>query len=392
MRRILSFLCTILSTSICYAANPMDSCSDILKDGTMAKTNYKSNDFLQQIIHSRYFRQAYDKAKNDTSFGANIPIDDIMVGVEWNQKTYEEHQEAIRRSLDFNRVEQHELEIAISSGDPVIAEKWADCMKNDQGGLFIWFVPQNAKTAVMHVYWNGGKFKPGPLQITSIKSEPARTWSRRTSNCLWVGRKYDSGRGCQEPITLLSSTADLVVTADGKGSASGDSSAYLGPRLGWVSRVIPLESRIEHEEKNQYARSSGQAGQTSVPGSTACLSKEQIGNAIPLASTFKIDPHYPYCYGAGHCEARTAITHEKACWQAFAFPVGASCGCNIYASVSGLLSGWYPVDSKEFLGNFSDAPARTAEDRYRLMQTPENQINNLVKIMSNPVKRPNQKQ
>lgn len=356
----------LLAIHVCALAASPDECAYILKDGTMAKTSYKSNDYLRLVLQSRFSKQTYDQAKNDTSFGAVIPIEGIMVGVEGEDKSFEEHKTAIRRSLDMSRIENHQLEIAVYSGDPVIAAAWVKCMDEKQG-LYVWFTLDNAKTAKLNVRWNGGKqYTPPSVRISAVDSEPKRAWTRNANSCLYPGRVYKHTQSCSQILTLGSATQDLSVTVQGESSIDANATAYLAPRVIWVDRMIILDSGVEVMPTSQYATASGQAGQNEVPGSTACFSQQKLGKAIPIKATFKPDTKYPYCYGAGHCSVRTSITDTQACWQAFAHPVGAACGCNIYGTMQALLAGWFPVDSPEV--KTSPGLPRTATaiaDRYR---------------------------
>lgn len=350
-RIVVASLFLLLSTAA-RSATPMDKCSDILTDGTMAKTSYKSNDFLQQIIHARFFKQSYQQAAKDQSFGVSIPIEGILVGAEWSEKNYNEYQEAVRRTLNMNTIEQHQLEIAVSSGDPTIAAKWAECMKKGEGALYVWFTANNATTATVSVFWNGGSFNPKQVEIESIQSEPARQWtSKNTNKCLYPKKKLRSGDTCQFTVTLPKSTDDLVLTVNGKSeSAPASAAAYLAPRLVWVSRSILLDSRTETSPNLQYSTASSE--RSVETGSPTCFDAKKIGKGIPLGSTFLPDTVHGSCWGNGYCVTKSAITLDKVCWQAEVHPDGrhASCGCYSYGKITVLLAGWYPVDSPDALG------------------------------------------
>lgn len=98
---LVPFSILLVHSSLSYSSTPCDS---ILRDGTMAKSDYRTNTTLRRLLHYRFANQDVEKSNNDESFGGSIPIGDVLVGTDFSKSEQSEAQHAIRSSLDMELI------------------------------------------------------------------------------------------------------------------------------------------------------------------------------------------------------------------------------------------------------------------------------------------------
>jgi hypothetical protein len=127
-------------------------CSDVLKDGTRAVSLYSSRFEYRRLLDSRLVNMTFQEAKSDTSLTGTIPIGDIVLGIGFDQKTFDSYKNYLQQDVSLRVDVNRSLDIMLSTGDPEILKAWSSCMK-DTAGLSLVFSEIHSKTAVLTFQW-----------------------------------------------------------------------------------------------------------------------------------------------------------------------------------------------------------------------------------------------
>ncbi|MEG8028949.1 hypothetical protein [Sphingomonas aerolata] len=128
------FLLAVSVTCVSWGGIAMaqSQCSDVLKNGVFQTSTYRERNYFNQIIWSRFMNSTFETASNDNSLGFGVPVGEIILGGKFTRDEYEAKKASISSEY-FNQINSsNELDIALTSGDPVVLDKWAECMR-DQG-------------------------------------------------------------------------------------------------------------------------------------------------------------------------------------------------------------------------------------------------------------------
>lgn len=354
MQSILRFLILSLVLTLSNQVKANTGCDAILRDGTMARADYRTNDYLRRLLHWRYASQDSEQSKQDTSFGASIPIEGVLVGVDFTQNEAKDVRRAINQSLDKDDIQQHTLDYMLVSGDPVIADAWSKCMASSSG-LFVWFSERKRNSAILNIRFQARenpatKFKIDEVTLSTLKrgTEPAPK-DIPTNKCLKVSEQLKSGDSCQIEIKTSSGSEELLIVMNGHLSGEGvklGASAFLPSNMKWIKESDYFDSRtlkpplLADVSQNYWNRSV-------QSGAPVCVTSKELNNAIFVAPTATstgtiICDGDGACYGGG-----TSVTDTKFCWSATVYTHYNSCTCTAAGSINLIRSRWVDADELE---------------------------------------------
>lgn len=209
-------------------------CSDVLKSGTFQTSQYRQNDYFQQIIISRFLSSSYQSSKSDTTGGFGIPLGEAVMGTaNYSQSDYDQKKSQLQSSYSNSVSSSRELDVAVASGDPTIVNAWRDCMKG-AGGPSLRFDIQSPTEAFLKL-----EFFSAPGTETSLTTDinfPSGFEIVSGAECLKSGRKIKAGAACEVALKAPSASATAIVSAN---TEHGSPRAYLPARMRWVREVKP---------------------------------------------------------------------------------------------------------------------------------------------------------
>lgn len=346
----------IFSATFTNAHAQGSPCDSILRDGTMAKADYRSRNELKRLLHWRFASQELEKSNSDQSFGATIPIKGVLVGADFSQSEEREAQRAISSSLDMQLIQNYTLSYMLTSGDPVIAKAWSECMR-DRGGFFVWFGQRQGAAAPVQAQFHS----PTDREQSFTISDAQWTWiaingSRQKSepfnvSCLEPGRVYKAGDSCSFTLDSVDPAWGGLLVVNGKYATSGGAtqavSAFVPPNMQWVvasDRVVSsqLNPPIFSSRAEQYDTGGSRAYQ--LP--EVCIARSQINMPASFIRSSATTSTSGHCAGSdGACNGRvTSVTDEKFCWAgSMVVDRHKSCGCTVTGSINVFRSRWVPA-------------------------------------------------
>lgn len=344
-----------LMSTTCVASASNEECNSILRDGTMAKSDYRSSDYLRRLLHWKFSQQEVEQSKSDTSFGAVIPIYGALVPIDFSEQEAYDARKAIIESLDRDDIQKHTVHYMLASGDPVIADAWSKCIDHSKGGLFVWFSERQQNSAVLNVKFRSSEssnttFTISEISLTGLKyGEQPTTRSLPANNkCLFVGKKFKSGDECAFEIPVASAGESLSLVANGAFGKSGNTSynvAFLPHGMKWIrssDTIItntfekPLLAGVSTDYPNE------------MQGPPVCLKKSSIGNNITFIQSLVDTIPTVSCIGDGACwGVIDSKTDESICWHASVKTHYNSCGCLVAAKIGIIRSRWVNEDLLE---------------------------------------------
>jgi hypothetical protein len=295
------------------------------------------------------------------SFGASIPVKEVLVGADFAASEESEAQRAISNSLDMDLINKYTLSYMLTSGDPVIAEAWSNCMLRN-AGFYVWFGPRQGKATTVNVEFHSPKdryqeFKVSDVQWSQIElSGGKRVMTPISNECLRPGRKYKSGDKCTSVLDSVESSSGVLLVVNGLqsswwqfwGGTTDSSTAFLPPNMKWVpltDRVVSrslnppvISSRSESYDKN---------GSRAYGLPEVCVDRAQVGgdSVSFIKSSASVVRDAP-CQGSdGSCIPKmTAITDLKFCWSGeMVVDEKKSCTCTATGAINVLKSRWVPM-------------------------------------------------
>ena len=345
----------LLSVAGACLANTNDSCNSILRDGTMAKSDYRMRHYLRRLLHWRFSKQELEQSKRDTSFGADVPIYDILVGADFSQQEASDARRAIAESLDRDDIEQYTVHYMLASGDPVIAEAWTKCINSSKGGLFVWFSERKQNSAVLNVKFRSEEnpkttFSVASISLTALgfgKQPSSRTLPQNV--CLYVGKAFKSGDECAVEVATTSSGESLRLVANGRFSTGGNTRpavAFLPHGMKWIKSSDTIYSnKLQPPLIAEVSR--GYPGEEGW-GTQVCISRTAAGTGGTFIKPSVQATALATCPGDGACwGAIDSVTDDSVCWHSFVHTHYNSCQCLSAAVIGIIRSRWVDEDQLE---------------------------------------------
>lgn len=220
---IFVFICLAAGTAIAQ-----DKCSDILKDGTFKKERYRDNFYFQQIIYSRFLSSTYEQSKDDSDLGFGAPVGDIVLGGNYSREEFEQKKEQIRKEHLEQITTTREIDVALSSGDPVVVKNWSDCMKNrNSGAVSLRFEPVSNTEVFAILEWFAGA-GINSTQLRGTIALPTGARFKEGADCFRHGAEITNTVGCRATIIFPDAYSSWPVSVN---TPNGGTQAYLTPRL-----------------------------------------------------------------------------------------------------------------------------------------------------------------
>lgn len=240
LTRILLIALSILAGSVSLPAIAQDRCGDVLANGTFQNSRYRENSYFQQIIWSRFLSSTFQESKTNRNLGFGVPVGEIVLNGDYNEETFRQKKADIRKELSNTLTSANEIDVALVSGDPVIANAWADCMKARGGYVSLRFEPVSATQAFAKLSWVAG---PAGTQTgvasTTLDEDvtlPTGATFASGSSCFRSGRVLSSVSPCVATINLSNASQDLAISVN---TPHGSAQAYLPPRLTLIRETKP---------------------------------------------------------------------------------------------------------------------------------------------------------
>ncbi|SEP51205.1 hypothetical protein SAMN04487843_1461 [Methylobacterium sp. ap11] len=212
----------------------------------------KSNNFYKMLKLYAFSRQSDEEIKKDRRFDANIPLGESIVGIGATSNDQKRKKEEIDQKFYTSITSSQMLDLALTSGDPVIIDAWSKCMSK-KGGLSLRFIVNNSKSVTAIVEW----FIPvGTSQSYVTISQNARIppevdLENSDLTCFEKGKTIRAGAACKSNIRLkdAASPINLVLKAEYNSDPVEDADAYLPPRL----REVVSRKQFDFSSSSQCA-------------------------------------------------------------------------------------------------------------------------------------------
>jgi hypothetical protein len=345
MRHFALVLCAVCLASAAQAET-VDACKDVLSNGTLKKTDWKSKDYLKMILLERFMKKSSDDVKKDVDFGGNAY--DQMFGGYYDESNHEIHQKELRQSLDYSRVENHELDVALASGDPEILSAWSTCMETRKT-LKMHFSNIGARVATLEIKWKAGEpAVPALIEGVSAKTTDANGKAANFALprvCVYKGATLIPGNACSLTVTLPAATTDLLVVVNSK-QFSEPATAYLPQRMKWITYTTTVSSTEAGAAQATYSKANGKRGEH-LPGKDVCFNSTIFQGGYPVRMDVA-NVTDDKCDNEGNCNPKShKLTTNSACWAGgVEAPSGdRSCGCKASAVVTLMHAVWVPSDT-----------------------------------------------
>lgn len=229
-----------------------DECKDILKDGTRAISLYQSRYEYRRLLETKLVTMTYQESKKDTSITGNIPIGDIVLGVGYDESSFNSFKNYMKNESLLKVSISNAVDIMLSTGDPVIAAAWSECMSS-QTGLAVYFSDIYPTTAILHLEWKAAagvvsvnvnkNYKlPNGVRITSGQDSMTGKLPLKASAPAVVQFTFDNA------TTPLSMAINVL---DRKGAAGSDT-AYLPSRLEPYTQTRPYQFETGKCDKSSF--------------------------------------------------------------------------------------------------------------------------------------------
>lgn len=217
-------------------------CSDVLRDGTKAQSLYSSNSEYRRLLETKLVNMTYQQSKTDTSLTGNIPIGDVILGVGFSEKSFNDYRSYLQQNTLLYIESSNSVDVLLSTGDQEILNAWSQCMQN-RSGLSLRFTDVHAKSAVLDITWfpaagvpkvwiAKGYRLPAGIRITSGES------FLTGKTAIVAGTKNLVALEFPDAVTTLSITLSAV-TGRLKTTPAGGDSSFLPTRM----TLGPIESR-----------------------------------------------------------------------------------------------------------------------------------------------------
>ena len=228
---VIGTVCLILCNTPALASERSDQCRDILVDGTLKLSSFKSNQNYQLIEQSRLKTITTENTGQSNSYGAGATVYGVPLSGEY-ETTKSDNRSRVTDQSNFRYISSNnEVDTLLSTGDPVIVGAWTKCMTERAGGLAMRFETKNGRDAILFISWIPGR--AGTMQgyrdakLFRDYHFPPEIEVRSGQDCL-LARRSIVGE-CQVAIRLPDSLSDLEVSFNTNRGVSAN--AYLPPRL-----------------------------------------------------------------------------------------------------------------------------------------------------------------
>jgi hypothetical protein len=323
-------------------ASAQDQCRDILQNGTFQWSEYKENNYFQQIIYSRFLSSTYEQSKKDKALGFGVPVGEIVLGGDYSEAQFEQKKAQLRKENFQQITRTQEVYAAVSSGDERIVGAWRDCM-NSRGGLSLRFEPVSPTEVFATLEW----FPAGGVTQTNLEEDISLTNGAtfaQGATCFKKDRPIVASRPCQATITLPSALTTLAMTVN---AVNGSARAFLPPRIRLKRDTQPYPftdaDKMHTSIKRNYAE----------PKKRIELSAEQIAEGWRFdPSSAKLELERIQVLGTNYCKNE----HKAADFFTFTYGFiiegqtrGSSISKNTYAvcqvhpSIMMVRESWVPV-------------------------------------------------
>lgn len=120
-----SFLQLIVSVLFTFGFSPeavadKSQCSDVLRDGTKALKLFNESSAYRRLLETKLINMTSQQARADTSFTGNIPIGDVILGVGFTDKSFDDYKSYLQKNTSLFIEATHALDVLLSTGDPEI--------------------------------------------------------------------------------------------------------------------------------------------------------------------------------------------------------------------------------------------------------------------------------
>lgn len=239
MRNTLNVAILMVATLCSPALAQKSECSDVLKDGTLARSFYSERTEYRRLLEYKLLQLTYEQAKKDTSLTGNIPIGDIVLGVGFTEQSFQSFKQHLQQNLNLEINSSHALDVILAIGDPVIVQEWGKCMATHGARLALRFEDVQATGAVLVVEWYPGAgvgevfinrdFKlPAGVKVVSGMSYLADLKERRQLPIV-------GGTPARIQLEIDSAAREVPITfnAISKNTPRGSDTAFLPTRMEW---------------------------------------------------------------------------------------------------------------------------------------------------------------
>lgn len=212
-------------------------CEQVLSDPSLWTDEFRANDTIQLIVHSRFVRADYNQAANDAASGFGVPLGRTVFGGAFDANRFLLRKEYLAKALyPYAVPAKREIDAALASGAPGVVAAWKACARA-QGGTTIRFDPQSPRDAVAYIEY----FGPAGDQATVLDdaSLPDGVTAVTGSACLKAGHVLKAGQPCVMVVALPEATMPLLLALN---ASDGLTMGYLPSRvvLGTETRPFPF--------------------------------------------------------------------------------------------------------------------------------------------------------
>lgn len=347
-------LIIIASSTLCEA---QDKCSDVLKNGTFQTASYRSREYVSQIILARFASASFEEAKNDKTLGFGVPVGEVVFNGDFTESQFKRKQEELRRTFSYSAIRNHELDVALASGDSTIVKAWRDCMV-DRTGLSIRFIPYNSTQIVLSVEFfapagvaqtkltDGFELNPGGRNDSKgTIGNPDRIFVQAGSKCIEKGTVIKDKIPCTIVLQLPNAERTLTVALI---STHGSATAYLAPRLKRVTERKPFEFTAQQLNTLRHASQGGGDVPSKVPRLDVVVS------SADRAQGWRFDPRsadagiiFNVAVDDGRCSDKVAEADEYSAKFQYTFVNNnrsRTLDCSLMPRVDLIKESWQPID------------------------------------------------
>jgi hypothetical protein len=200
----------------------------------MQSVRWSEKSYYQNLLYSRFASLDYATSKTNRSFGAQVPIGEVVMGrLDYSEGEFNAKRAEIEKTLFRQSTSSRELDVSMVSGDPEIIRAWSECKRN-RGGLAIRFQAQTPRLVRMIVEY----FPEGTRTRVKLANDvllvndngdggPDVVTVLSGDDCLKAGLEIAVGAPCEATLRVEARTALLASARTPEKGAS----AYLPPRL-----------------------------------------------------------------------------------------------------------------------------------------------------------------
>jgi hypothetical protein len=228
-QKFLAGVLSIIAFVACSAENVKaqnDQCRDVLLNGTLQYSRIRDNRYFKQIIYSRFMSSSYEQAKTDTAGGFGVPIGEVVLGGDFTREQFNEKKRDLEKENFQSITSNREIDVALTSGDPIIIAAWTDCMRS-KGGLSLLFEPTSPTEVFATLEW----YSMAAVTETTLDEDvnlPEGSIFSQGAACFKKGRTLKASGKCQAVITLPNALATLAIAVNTPHSSTR---AYLPRRI-----------------------------------------------------------------------------------------------------------------------------------------------------------------